>query len=572
MSPLATTDTVLRGGLVVDGTGAPAYRADVRLSGGLIAEIGVIGDVAGATVIDVEGLVVAPGFIDGHTHYDAQVFWDPDLTPSCWQGVTTVLTSNCGFGIAPLRPDQRETIALTLENVEGMAAEVLAAGIPWTFETYPQYLDAVEALPLRINVGTLIGHTPVRYYVMGDAATQRAATPDEVEQMRVIVAEALSVGALGFSTSKSPNHQGVGGGPVPSRLADVEEIRTLAGALGEAGHGILQASPGPGLDPEEFAELSVRTGRPVTWTALFTGMGNSLLGAAGVTATAAELVELTKKLGGRVYPQIANMPQIMQVTLEDPFPFGMLPAFQRVLAAPRDERVAIYSDPEWVAAAREQLPERWRARWAKTTIDESVAHEELRNGPTIAALAEERGQHPFDLVVELSLAENLQTRFRCILGNDDEEELKALMVDPDMFLAVSDGGAHISQICDARYPTQLLRYWVRETGVLTLEQAVWRLSGQPAEILGLTNRGTIATGQAADVVVFDAATVREDDPWRVWDLPAGGDRLIAGATGIHGVWVNGTRIVADGATVDGASPGQLLRGSAPATVTAGGAA
>src|SRR5438270_2706722 len=260
-------DLVLRNGSLVDGTGSPAQRVDVGIENGRIA---AVGDVAanGARDVDLDGLVLAPGFVDIHTHYDAQVLWDRDLTPSCWHGVTTVVMGNCGFGIAPTRPEHRSTIARTLENVEGMSVEALEAGIPWTFESFPEYLDAVEASPTRLNVAAMIGHTPLRLYVLGDEAVERAATDEEVETMRALVIEALRAGAAGLAASKSPTHSGAGGKPVPSRLAEPAEILRIAQALQETGRGVMQATPGPGLFIDEFAALSKDLERPISWTAL----------------------------------------------------------------------------------------------------------------------------------------------------------------------------------------------------------------------------------------------------------------------------------------------------------------
>jgi N-acyl-D-aspartate/D-glutamate deacylase len=555
---------ILRGATVADGTGAAIRRADVGISGQQIVAVEESIKDEGADVIDLEGLVLAPGFIDPHTHYDAQVFWDSGLTPSSWHGVTTVITGNCGFGIAPLHDDQRKTIAATLENVEGMSRDVLESGIPWSFNTFPEYLEAVRRTPKRINMGAFIGHTPVRMFVMREAATERGATVAEVEAMRAIVVEALEAGAFGFSTSKTPNHNGDGGVPVPSRLAEWEEIKALASALKTVGRGVFQATPGPGLVIDEMDQLAKMTGRPVTWTALFTGLTGDLLSSAGVTSSASDLLAMTKALGGEVYPQIASLPVVMQITLEDPFPFGMLSSFSPILAAPRRDRHAIYADPAWRERARAELPPKWKERWAKTTIDESEAHADIRHGPTLEQLAIARGCEAFDLLVDLSLAEDLRTRFRVVLGNDDEAETATLLKDHQCLLAVSDGGAHVSQMCDARYSTHFLRYWCRERGVLPLEEAIWRLTGHPAAVFGITDRGLVRAGLAADLVAFDPSTVGDSQPRRVWDLPAGGDRLVADATGIEAMWVNGTLVRKAGADVDGPPAGQLVKPSASA--------
>ncbi len=545
-------DLVLRGGKLVDGTGAPARAADVGVAGGRIA---VVGEVAadGAEEIDLDGLVLAPGFVDIHTHYDAQITWDPDLTPSCWHGVTTVVMGNCGFGIAPTRPEHRAVIARTLENVEGMSVDALEAGIDWTFETFPEYLDAVDAIEKRLNVGALIGHTPLRLYVLGDEATERAATDAEIERMKVIVREAIDAGAMGFATSKSPTHSGDGGKPVPSRLAEVDEIGRIAAALAEAGRGVVQATPGSGFFTDQFSELAQRLGRPVTWTALLTGMFGMGKG------VALNLLEKQMASGGEVWPQIACRPLVMQVNLADPFPFAMLPAFKEILAVARPDRADLYADPAWRERARVDVAKRWEHLWPKTTVQETVKHAELRDGPSLAELAAQRGTDPLDVLLDLSLDENLQTRFRVVLANDDAEELATLLRDDRAVLGLSDAGAHASQLCDANFSTHLLGHWVRETGVLTLEQAVHRLTGHAANVFRLEDRGVLRTGAWADLVAFDADTVAAGELERVWDLPGGADRLIAHGTGIEHVWVNGTAIRLGGEDLD-ARPGALMRG------------
>jgi N-acyl-D-aspartate/D-glutamate deacylase len=540
---------VLRNGLLIDGTGGPGLAADVQVTGSRISAVDKPGTLSGDQVIDVDGLVVAPGFIDVHTHYDAQVFWDRDLSPSCWHGVTTVVMGNCGFGIAPTRPEHRETIARTLENVEGMSFEALTAGIPWTFESFPDYLLALKAEPTRLNVGAFIGHTPLRLYVMGDDV-ERPASAAEVAQMRAVVGEALEAGAMGFATSGSPSHQGAYGRPVPSRFADVrEEIFALAEVLGEKGRGVVQATTGPELFLEELAEISLKSGRPVTWTALLTGMTGR--------HSPFDLLDRGSGLGGEVWPQIACRPIVMQLSLEDPFPFGVVPAGKEVLAVPRNERAALYANAEWRNRARAQLADTWAARWPRTTVQETSVHTELV-GRDVLDIATERGRDPFDTLVELSLAEDLKTRFRIVLFNDDEETIGRLLQDDRTLLALSDAGAHASQLCDACFSTDLLGHWVRELGVLDLEQAVWRLTGHPASVFRISDRGHIAPGYWADIVAFDLDKVGASQLERVWDLPGGSDRLIAQSTGIEHVWVNGQAIRTAGRDVDGARPGLVL--------------
>jgi N-acyl-D-aspartate/D-glutamate deacylase len=541
----------LRGALVADGSGSAARRADVVIEGDRIASVGESPDIpSGADEVDLSGLVLAPGFIDIHTHYDAQVLWDPDLTPSCWHGVTTVAMGNCGFGIAPTRPEHRSTIARTLENVEGMSAEALEAGIPWGFETFPEYLDTIERIPKRINVGAFIGHTPLRLYAMGEDAVERAATDDEIEEMRRTVLEAMAAGALGFATSRSPTHAGAGGRPVPSRLAEVDEVFRIAGALRQAGKGLVQVTPGPGLFLDEFASLSTDLGLPVTWTALLTGFGER--------GTATALAERTASLGGEVWPQIACRPLVMQMALEDPFPIAMLPSVKEVLALPRAERAGLYADPAWRERARPEVSKAWAKRWAKMSIEETGRHHALR-GRTVAELAEEWGTEPFDVVVDLSLDDDLRTRFQVVLLNDDEVEVADLLQDKRTVLGLSDAGAHASQLCDACFSTHLLGYWSRERQTLSLEDAVWRLTGHPAQVFRLEGRGLVRVGYAADLVAFDPEKVGTTEARRVWDLPAGADRLLVDSVGVDDVWVGGVATRMGGVDVEDARPGRLLR-------------
>jgi N-acyl-D-aspartate/D-glutamate deacylase len=548
-------DLVLRNALVVDGTGSAGRGADVGVAGDRIVAVTPPGelDATGAEVVDLEGLVLAPGFIDIHTHYDAQVLWDPDLTPSSWHGVTTVVTGNCGFSIAPTRPADRGVIARTLENVEGMSVEALEAGIPWNFETFPEYLDALDQIGKRLNLGAMIGHTALRTYVLGTDAVERPATEEETARMRELVAEAIAAGAVGFATSKAQTHTGDAGKPVPSRLAELEEIRALAGALGDAERGIVQITSGPGMFLQQFADLSKEIGRPVSWTALVAGGRRPVL----------ELLNEQASMGGEVWPQVACRPIVMQVTLADPFPFAIFEPFKAILAQPRAARADLYADPAWRERARTEMSALWGPRWAKVSVQETNLHRELtgKNAPSMAELAARRGVDPLDAMVDLALEEDLATRFRVVLANDDEESIGQLLQDDRTLLGLSDAGAHASQLCDACFSTHLLEHWVRDTGTITLEQAVWRLTGQPAQAFRIPERGRIAEGYYADLVAFDADTVGVDGELeRVWDFPAGADRLIARSVGIEHMWVNGSPVRRDGKDVDGARPGVLIRG------------
>lgn len=540
---------LLRGGIVVDGTGTPRHEADVLLEGDRIAAVGPGLDATGASTIDVDGLVVSPGFIDIHTHYDAQILWDPDLTPSSYHGVTTVVMGNCGFGIAPTRVDDRDTVIRTLENVEGMAADALREGIEWTFESFPEYLDALDARELRLNVGAMIGHSPLRLFVLG-SDIEGPATEAQVAEMRTLVEEAVAAGALGFATSRSPNHQGAGGRPVPSFFATDDEIFAIAGALKDVGTGVVQVTPGSGFGTRELAELALRTERPVTWTALLAGAGGR-----GKTK---EILDRTAALGGEVWPQTACRPVVMQVTMADPYPFATAAPFKEVLAVPTDRRADRYSDPDWRDAARREIDQFWGDRWHLVSVDESETRQDLV-GASVLDLAGSWGVHPLDVLVDLSLADGLGTRFRVVVANDDETELEALLLDPRAVLGLSDAGAHASQLCDACFSTHLLGHWVRERGVLDLEFAVWRLTAHAAQVLRIPRRGRLVPGYAADIVVFDADRVGVGPMERVRDLPAGADRLVNHGMGIEHVFVNGGHVVRSGEQQP-VRPGRLIRG------------
>jgi N-acyl-D-aspartate/D-glutamate deacylase len=554
-------DLVVRGGTLVDGSGAPPRAGDLAIAGGRIAALGTVRGSARRT-LDASGCIVAPGFVDIHTHYDAQVFWDRMLSISPWHGVTTVVMGNCGFGIAPTRPEHRDLILRTLESVEGMSLAALRAGVgeDWPFESFAEYLDAIEARGTAIHVGALVGHTPVRLYAMGEDATEREATDAEIRLMQQLVRDALAAGALGFATSKAPTHVGYAGRPVPSRAASLAELEALADCLAEAGRGVLQATVGRGLFLAELAALQRRIRRPVSWTALLQG----LMGPEG-HRRALEETEKLHAAGIAVVPQVSCRPLVIEFQWKAPFPFESLAIFKPVSAADLAGRKRIYADPEFRASFRARSDQGvLTGGWADMVIAECPGHPELAER-NLASLAQERGVHPADLALDLALETDLEARFRMPIANTDEREVARLLRHPGTVLGLSDAGAHASQLCDACAPTHLLGHWVREQGALRLEEAVRLLTSATADHFGIAGRGRLAEGLAADVVVFDPDTVGASPLRRVRDFPAGADRLVSDATGIRAVLVEGTPIRLDGADAvdpEGPLPGRVLRGGA----------
>jgi N-acyl-D-amino-acid deacylase len=548
---------LIQGGTVVDGTGGPGYRADVAITGDRITAIGVNLPAEGARVLDATGQIVAPGFIDIHTHYDAQVFWDQQLTPSCFHGVTTVIAGNCGFSIAPCRPKDRGLIARTLEKVEDMDVASLEAGIPWEFETFPEYLDTVRRRGVGLNFGAYVGHTAIRIYVMGDEAVGRDATEEEVASMRELVVEAMDAGAVGFATSMLPTHSGADGRPIPSRFAAQGELESLLEGLASTDRGVAQLTVGSQtMSMDDMYALQTRIGRPFTYTALLTHPSGSHL----------KLTEIHKRgraLGGDVWPQITPRPLVFQTTLIEPFTLNVAPSFAALMPASLDQKKEAYADAAWRARAVEELDaSRVRPRWDSFRVGESATHPELINR-SITELAAEQGLHPLDVMCALALEDNLTTRFKNTVANDDEEAVRVLLQVEGMTLGLSDAGAHVGQICDAPQATDLLGGWVRERSALTIEQAVRKLTGQQADIYGLRDRGYLREGAFADVAVFDPATVGPGPVRRVRDFPADAERLTADApTGMTHVLVNGTPIRIDGQQLTLATmPGQVVTAS-----------
>lgn len=549
-----SVDLVIRGGKVVDGTGTPGVRADVGIEGGRVVSIAP--NLEGASTLDATDHIVAPGFIDIHTHYDAQVFWDPALTPSCFHGVTTAIAGNCGFSIAPTRLEHHEIIARTLENVEDMNFDTLSAGIPWDFSTFAEYLRSVERRGVGMNFSGYVGHTAIRLFVMGTAAYERAATADEVEQMQDVLRDGLLAGAIGFATSFAPTHRGMDGKPIPSRFADRAELEALLDVLLELHAGVVGVTPGDGCSVLDLYDLQLRTGRPFTYGAILTLPD-------GLHADAVKLNDERWQRGAQVWPQVTPRPLVLANTMVRPYIFNMDAVFNELMTQPLATRRAAYNDPAWREKAKTGLESLGLSGpfWSKVVVDGSPAHAELE-GRSLAELASEREIAAFDVMLDLALDEpDLELRLRLILANDDADEVGKLLRDEHCTLGLSDAGAHLGQLCDAAQATDFLGNWVRDRQLMPLEAAVRKLTGVQADILGFEDRGYLRPGAWADVVVFDPDTVAPGPTRRVRDFPAGAERLTADApVGIRHVLVNGVAVQEDGVRVNAdARPGHVLR-------------
>ena len=551
------TRLVIRGGDLVDGTGRPRHQADVAVEGGRIVEIG--SNLCGDDELDASGHIVAPGFIDIHSHYDAQVFWDPALTPSSHHGVTSVVAGNCGFSIAPVQDRDRDLLVRTLMHVEDMSPATLFAGVPWDeFETFPQYLDAVQRHGTVLNYACYVGHTAVRMYVMGAESYERAATSGEIAAMQQIVAEAMAAGAIGFATSAAPTHNGEGGRPVPSRVADIAELRSLLLPLRDAGRGVAALLPGGVIPARQVFDLQREIGRPFTWTALLTFKGSK-----HYINTIAEN-DAARAEGIEVWPQVSCRPLVFQMNLREPFTFNTRPSFAALMSTSYDDRLAAYRNPEWRAQAWEELSTGGflPTNFHTMLIAESDSHPELI-GRAISAIADERSCTPLDAILDIAIDDDLNTRVTSVVANNDDEGIAWLLPRDNVLFGLADSGAHVSQLCDACFATDLLGTWVREREVMTVERAVQKLTSEPAGVYGFTDRGTLAQGMFADITVFDPATVAPGPLRRVRDFPANGERLTADApVGLTHTLVNGVAIRRDGEVMQDSvyqTPGQILR-------------
>src|SRR5687768_4300235 len=554
-------DIVIRNGRVIDGTGSPARRADVAVDGGKISRIEErIPDKAKRS-IDADGLVVAPGFIDPHTHYDAQICWDGALTPSSWHGVTTVVMGNCGVGIAPCKPAAREIAMRDLVNVEAIPFEVLDAGITWDWETFPQYMDAAAKRKSALNLAFLAPLTPFRHYVMGEASMERAASQAELSEIKSLLGEAMDAGAFGFSSTLLNQHMGFGGRPLACRNASREELKAYCNALRERKKGAIEIAMTKQIGVLDEPELELldfmlsESGRPITVIAFFDRDDIS-------EAVRTSLRKAAPLIARGARPQTSPLPLTREVHMRNPFSFAGFPSWKRVFEdKSKEAQAAVYKNISFRNQFREELKNPIGfGNWSRIAVHE-VKNPALKKheGKTVAELAAEQGKDGVDAFLDLTLADDLENEFTMQSFNSRADRMAELLNDKSVLLGLGDGGAHLDMLCDSGYPTYVLGTWVRERKVLTLEEAVRRMTSDPADFYGLRDRGRLAPGLAADITLFDPATVGSGArPERLYDLPGGAKRMVMRSRGIEYTLVNGEVTWEEG-KLTGAAAGRVLR-------------
>lgn len=558
-------DVVIRNGTVVDGSGLGSYRADVAVDQGRIAFVGRINE-RGAKEIDAEGHAVTPGFIDGHTHMDAQVFWDATGASSCWHGVTTAVMGNCGFTLAPVRPAERALVVRNLERAEDIDPAALAAGIDWSFETFPEYLDAVDGLDKGINFAANVGHSALRTWAMGQRAFEEEATEDDLAAMCRQLADSLEAGAIGFSTSRSEHHETSDNRPVASRQASWDEVVQLVGVMGQKCTGIFEGADAgmTSPDPQErersltrMQELAVASGVPITFGLVAMASAGHMI----------DFLDRAADAGGRVIAQTHCRGISVLLSLKTRLPFDLLESWQPLRQLPVDQQLAILGDPDQrrplVHAAVHADYGNWSGVGAQARPPDFEGIRLYRRGlppnPSVADVARERGVHPAEAMIDLCVASGGDQLFiQPSRYPQDEEVLLRALRHPRAVMTFSDSGAHLSQIADSSIHTHLLGYWVRQRQEFTLEEAVRMLTLAPAVAWGFHDRGLVRPGMAADLNIFDPKTVGPAVPRLVGDLPAGGLRLDQRSEGFLATLVNGQVTLQEGKHT-GAAPGRLLR-------------
>ncbi|HLW69808.1 MAG TPA: amidohydrolase family protein [Candidatus Binataceae bacterium] len=566
-------DLIIRDGTVVDGSGLPRYRADVAIANGRIAAIGKINESA-KEVIDAEGHIVAPGFIDGHTHMDAQIFWDALGTCSCWHGVTTVVMGNCGFSLAPCAEKNKLMVMRNLERAEDISPKAMEAGIKWSWDSFPQYLDAIEGLPKGINYTAYMGHSALRTYVMGERAFTDEATSEDLSAMKRELRGAIKAGAAGFSTSRNHNHQTPDSRPVASRLANWNEVRELVGVMGDLGAGVFElAQEDIERDPDRMRDffdrlqaLALDTKVPTTFGVIYSRK------APHTWRPYFQMIDETIAAGGRMLAQGTSRWISSLLSFETNMPFDRTPVWSEMRKLPLAEQEAQLRNPEsrraLLEAAREYMTRPDRAVGAEARKPDFdylfVLDQPLPPYRSIAQIAKESGKDPLEVIIDLALEKHLKQFFIQPIVNEDQDVVLGMMRHPRSVVTFSDSGAHVSQIMDSSIQTHLLGHWVRNRQALTLEHAIRKITFELASFWGLHGRGMLRAGNFADVVIFDPETISPTMPTLEYDLPGGARRLKQKSVGIKATIVNGEVLMRNN-DHSGALPGKLLRGPLAAT-------
>ena len=554
-------DLILKGGRIYDGSAMPSYNGDVAVKDGKIVEMGRLSGAAART-LNVDGLAVSPGFIDPHTHLDAQLFWDPLGTSSCFHGVTSVVVGNCGLSLAPAKVEDREAVIKSFVRVEAISRRVLEEGIQWRWTSTAEYLKALGS-SLGINAAALVGHIAVRHYVMGEAAVERQATPEEVAKMKQLVRQGMEAGAVGFSTNQNPRHIREDRKPVASRLASDEELGSLLDVLGEMNSGVVQLSGG-GADARGriayAAGMARRTGRPVLWQSI----SHSWSRPHHWREMLANTEKVFKEEGLPIYAMTQAKPFQNRYTLRDAQCFDEFPTWKSALFSPLEARKQMFADGDCrkklrAEAIEDQSPSVFPRRWDVIFVDAvKLAKNKTNEKKSIQEIAKAQGKDGLDCFLDLSLEEDLETRFVHTNTQGDPQAVCEILKHPAVMIGQSDAGAHMGYDARFGYSTAFLGCWVRDHGIMGLEEAVAKLTFRVASVFGLNDRGLLRPGMAADIAVFDPATVNTQEPEYVKDLPANETRMIQKATGVPHTVVNGAVVIENGAPT-GARPGKILR-------------
>jgi N-acyl-D-amino-acid deacylase len=536
-------DFIIRGAKIYDASGTPPFTSDVYVHNGVIAQIAERIENSCKHIIQAEGLALMPGIIDSHTHYDAQITWDPYVRPSPAQGVTTAVIGNCGFTLAPCKPKDRDLTLLNLTQVEGMSINVLRSAVKWGFESFSEYIAQLKRSGCALNIAAYVGHSSIRTFVMGEDATKRAATQQEIAQMCEIVKRAMQDGAIGFASSTSAAHNGEGGKPMPSRLADEQEIKALVDALGECGKGVFMLTKGAQTSLEFLESLAKSSKRPVLVAALLHNSTNPQ-----VAINELDTLAAANQRGQRMWGQVSCCPLTMDFTMMSPYPVEGLQSWKAALGLHGEALKDLLKSKSFRDRVRQELaqPSTFRlfnAEWHKVHVAQAKLPEHAHlEHHSIAELAKQKGIDPLDMMLDLALSEDLETVFVAQLLNSDEEAVGQMLTHPSSLISLSDAGAHLTFFNDTGFGLHLLGHWCRDLKLMTLEQTVKRLTSDQATALGIKGRGFIKEGYAADLLLFDPQTVGRSTKKRMHDLPGGAPRLHTDPLGVKGVWVNGNLV------------------------------